>query len=184
MDSKYKIIGIDPGKNGGVAVINMNRQVENIVAMPTTDLLWSTFKEIFKKEKGVKKYVFLENVHSRPTDGVVGAFTFGYHFGYIESILHHLVKLDNILRVDPRKWQNSMGYVRGKEETKYEFKKRLLLSAQLHLQGSTSSDDWLLYGDLSRDRRRTNRGDFKLTLKTCDAYLIALYGLNQIKGIK
>lgn len=112
-------IGIDPGKNGGVAVADETGRIVSIIAMPPD------IKELYDYLRQYKKFgCILEDVHSMPTDGVASAFTFGHNVGGIEAVLNIL----NIkyTKVRPSVWMKSFGFVRDKDnESKYAFKKRI-----------------------------------------------------------
>ena len=159
------IIGIDPGKNGGIVGLT-NGKINIIDKMPQqpTDL-WGYFIDvlgipIMKKEN---IYVFIEDVHSMPTDGSKSAFTFGRGLGWLDMLLAYWDL--HTERIIPRKWQLIYSLSKDKErgETKYQYKKRILEKAKT----------------LVPDHQKKN-----LTLATCDAYLIALYGYYQLKERK
>ncbi len=167
--NKTFVIGIDPGKNGGIVSLT-NGKITTIDAMPSSiEALWSHFEflgfpNMIRKES---TYVFLEQVHSMPTDGVRSAFTFGHHNGVLDTIL---VRNGCMLhRVTPAKWMDYFNLKRDIKETKYNYKKRLVEFAK-----SKSSKRFQM--SLSGEYGRAG-----ITLKTADAYLIALYGYNQIK---
>lgn len=154
------IVGIDPGKNGGIVSLT-NGKITTIDAMPSTiegiwnHFLYLGFPNMIKKEE---TYVFIEDVHSMPTDGHVGAFSFGRHMGHLDTVLSRLVH--NVVWIRPREWMQSFDLKRDKQESKYNYKKRILQLAKGKTQKTLAQ---------------------QITLKTCDAYLIALYGYNQIK---
>lgn len=133
MNDTY-VIGIDPGKNGGIAVM-ANGQLKDIYEMPSTVReLYHLLTNIFKlKSKGDKLYVYVENVHARPTDGRSSAFTFGYNVGVLDSCIGiaSIRRSIELFRISPQTWTGSMGIIRDKKnkETKYQFKKRLLAYA-------------------------------------------------------
>ena len=160
------IIGIDPGRNGGIVGLT-NGRINIIDKMPQQPAdLWGYFINVLgipmmEKEK---IYVFIEDVHSMPTDGSKSAFTFGRGLGWLDMLLSHWDL--HTTRIIPRKWQLYYGLSRGKEgdatgkETRHNYKKRILKEAKV----------------LAPDRHGEN-----LTLATCDAYLIALYGYHLLK---
>ncbi len=162
------IIGIDPGRNGGIVGLT-NGKINIIDKMPqqTTDL-WGYFIDglgipmIHEWDRKENVHVFIENIHSMPTDGVKSAFSFGYHLGQLDMCL---ARWDlHTERIVPRVWQEWFGLSRRKSETepesKYQYKKRILEKAK---------------SLVPRDKEK------ELDLTTCDAYLIALYGFNQLK---
>jgi len=167
------VIGIDPGKNGGIVALSghgNNPKVIDIMPMPSTisgiwdHFVYLGFPNMIKKEE---TYVYIEKVHSMPTDGRRAAYTFGYHNGVLDTILTRLCS--NINRIFPREWMGYFSLQKTPEESKYDFKKRILLYAKTHTDKS---------GVNERNNKLLHRK--VLTLKTCDAYLIGLYGYNRL----
>ena len=159
---KQFVIGIDPGRNGGIVGLT-NGNINTISKMPLTPSdIWGYFANdlgipLMDKEK---INVFIEDVHSMPTDGVRSAFSFGKHLGWLDMLLAYY-RLD-IKRVVPHSWQKFYELKRdkGNSESKYNYKKRIKEKAIELVTNSHEKD---------------------ITLATCDAYLIALYGFNQLK---
>ncbi len=118
------IIGIDPGKNGGIAVWRHNHKAEAI-KMPG-DLM--ELREWFDYMKSIcRPLVFVEKVQLRPddiTDNPGKAFR-------VQKMLSEFEKLKTIIAmcevpfvlVHPQKWQNELK-LRVKGEEKPERKKR------------------------------------------------------------
>ena len=154
------IIGIDPGRKGGIVGLT-NGKINTISKMPYNFL---DMKAYFTDDLGIpimdkeKVYVFIENVHSRPTDGVRAAFTFGHHVGTLDSILDLFGT--HINRVNPTEWMGHFELKKSKEETKYFWKKRIMEYAKTKV---------------------TREQAPQITLDTADAFLIALYGYHKIK---
>lgn len=145
------IIGIDPGINGGIVAINTKGKIVSIDNMPKSNSeLISLIKAIGPRENEF----FIEKVHAMPTDGAVSAFTFGKHIGGWEMLFTFLGITPKL--VTPQQWQTFFGLSRDIDEVKYAYKKRLLVTA----------------------KKKANKKN-QITLKTCDAFLIALYGLKQ-----
>jgi len=108
------IIGIDPGKNGGIAWITNGKPC--VEKMPeTVQDVWELIRDIIhsgepadrlsKVRGGMKAYI--EQVHSSPQMGVVSAFTFGNGFGHIEMALTAAgIPFE---RIRPAAWQKAMG---------------------------------------------------------------------------
>lgn len=118
-----KILGIDPGQNGGIAVIVDGALIE-CVAMPETE---HDINEIFERNADAK-VAFLEQVHSMPKQGVASTFTFGKNYGFLRGLLvaNKIVFLD----ITPHVWQKAFGIVAKKDETKTMHKNRLKGYAQ------------------------------------------------------
>ncbi len=97
------IIGVDAGKNGGIAWITNGRAC--VEKMPDTlQDLWELFRDI-ASEGNCRAY--LEQVHSSPQMGVKSAFTFGNGFGHLEMALTAAgIPFE---RVRPQVWQKAMG---------------------------------------------------------------------------
>ena len=148
------IIGIDPGKNGGISFISDDGLV--IKHSPMLDTETSTFEvlEVMSQyNRGTTVKAYLEQVHSMPHQGVASTFTFGKHYGFIRGCLTALrIPYEE---VSPQKWQAYLGILKRDikgGETKPEHKTKLLMKAQQ------------LFPHL------------KINLKTCDAVLISEYG--------
>lgn len=150
-------LGIDPGKNGGIVGLT-NGHINLIDKMPQTpDDMWGYFKNsglhLILRSLEVKSNVYIEDVHSMPTDGVRSAFTFGRGVGLLDGVLSFYPV--DIIRVTPSVWMDFYKIKRDKVESRYNFKKRLVEEAK---RLAPVSD---------RD---------KINLQTADAFLIARYG--------
>ncbi|UKK52680.1 hypothetical protein [Prevotella sp. E2-28] len=144
------VMGIDPGVNGGIAIVNMDsHEVVDVAAMPDT---LTDISEFIEKYKDVTA-AYVEKVHSMPKQGVASTFTFGMFYGYVLMgvTAHKIRKID----VMPAKWQAEMGVKSKKGEDKTSHKNRLKSLAQ-HLFPKT-----------------------KVTLKNADALLLAEYGCKE-----
>ncbi len=96
------IIGIDPGKSGGIAW-NRGGKVA-VEKMPETD---TDLLELLRGISGEGECrAVLERVHSMPGQGVASSFTFGQGFGALRMALLALdIPFD---MVTPQTWQKSM----------------------------------------------------------------------------
>lgn len=103
-----KFIGIDPGMNGALVVLNGN--------------MVATFP--FKKldEKGISNIfdiflppepctAVLENVHSMPGQGVASSFKFGGSFGFLKGCLHS--RSIPFELISPQRWQRDLECLTG-----------------------------------------------------------------------
>lgn len=95
------IIGIDPGKSGGVAVIHNG----DITAMPLSKLTdQDVWRFLAEREPST---VILEKVHSSPQMGVKSAFTFGESYGSLRMAV--IAAGLRLVMVSPAKWQREIG---------------------------------------------------------------------------
>lgn len=101
-------IGIDPGKNGGIAWISDGKPC--VEKMPDTLAdLWDLIVDIGLNANtgGTGIHAYIEQVSSSPGMGVVSAFTFGNGFGHLEMALTAAgIPFE---RVRPQAWQKAMG---------------------------------------------------------------------------
>ena len=144
-----KAIGIDPGKGGGVAVISS--ETVHIYNCPRTVSDMATLIAMCLNDVSASEAkVFIEKVWSFPTDGRAGSFTFGENYGQWQGILasHELEPV----YVTPKKWQSHFEIKKG---LKKDIRKRILKQ-------------------MAKDRCPSTK---KITLKTADALLIAIYGV-------
>ena len=103
-------LGIDPGKSGGWALLD-----ERGVVVGSASLAVDAPRELFDAFLAIVDHAttdgqaltaLLERVHSLPSQGHVGAFTFGKNVGHCEMALAAAGISYN--HVSPIKWQNTM----------------------------------------------------------------------------
>ena len=141
-----KIIGIDPGVNGGFAVLDEEGKVVECIPMPETD---HDINDFFIRHEDAD-CAYLEQVHSMSGQGVASTFKFGMGYGFLRAMLtaHKIRWID----ITPNKWQSALGIKAIKDESKTSHKNRLKGMAQQLFPKQ------------------------KITLKTADALLLAYYG--------
>jgi crossover junction endodeoxyribonuclease RuvC len=109
-------LGIDPGKNGALAIIYEDDTHREFVFDEDT-FLYELMALSGKKVKCV-----LESVHSMPGDSKRGAFSFGENFGYIKGLLKAF-RISYEL-VPPQKWKKEFS-VTSDKNTSIEVAQRL-----------------------------------------------------------
>lgn len=102
------VIGIDPGKNGGIAFIDTEKADERdgveSYKMPETEKdLW-TLLNGYDLNRCI---AFIEKVHSSPQMGVTSAFTFGRGYGTLLGLL--TASYVPFEEISPQKWQKALG---------------------------------------------------------------------------
>lgn len=114
-------IGIDPGKNGGIAVISDNG---DIISLHTFSE--ETIVEVLHNHKDCK--CILEKVNAMPGQGVVSMFNFGMNFGFIQGVL----KSNEIPfeLIPPQKWKKEFSVTKDKN-TSIDVAKRLFPNVNL-----------------------------------------------------
>jgi len=146
-------IGIDPGKNGGIAWIQDGKPC--VEKMPDTlQDLWELFREITYEISVIDDaiipqhfHAYLEQVSSSPQMGVVSAFTFGRGYGNLEMALTAAgIPFE---RVRPQVWQKAMGCMSKGDK------------------------------NVTKARAQELFPSLKITHSTADALLIASYGTKQ-----
>ena len=148
-----KIIGIDPGLAGGIAVMDESHRVIEVVNMPDTPM---DILDFLRKYEPSECVAYLEDVGKGiPGQSSSATAKFARHNGHLEMAL--LALNIRTFKVTPQKWQKMYQLGRSGDYGKAEWKNRLKAKAQE------------LFPDLGK----------KVTLKTADALLIALYGLRQ-----
>lgn len=155
------VIGIDPGKKGGIAAVGDDGSVLDVVQMPDTaqDMLL-TLRELVCscRRDGGDAVCYVEKVGGIPGQGASAAFNFGRGCGHLEMCL--LALEVRTVYVTPQRWQKSYGVgsssiTKSTAAEKRAHKNALKAVAQR------------LYPSLGR----------RVTLQTCDALLIADYGV-------
>ena len=119
-----KIIGIDPGLSGAIAILD-NNKVLNIFDIPVMSegkknkrqlnsaLLVNLLKENINKEEEVA--VVVEQVNAMPGQGVTSMFNFGQTFGAIKGVCAALEL--PIFFVRPSKWKKYFDLINSSKDS-------------------------------------------------------------------
>ena len=120
-----RIIGIDPGLSGAVAVLTGSDSLR-ILDMPTVtverngkskrQVSASELAAIFANFNSNDTHVFVEKVSAMAGQGVTSVFSFGRSFGMIEGILAAF-KLP-VTYVAPATWVKAVGRGQGKDASR------------------------------------------------------------------
>jgi hypothetical protein len=151
------IIGIDPGKGGGIAFYDSREHTASVLAMPDTDGDVVEYLTSLKaRSNSDHLFCYIEKVGGyiagNATPGSA-MFNFGENTGFIRGVVMTLGI--PVTLVPPQTWQKDFHGIRGIE--KAERKRKLKEIAQR------------LYPNVSG-----------ITLKTADALLILHYGIHQV----
>ena len=102
---KYKYIGIDPGKSGGIACIDED---ENIIAYKCPDSsedMALLFEVIIGDTPPDNIRLVMERVWARPTNAVRAAFSYGTNYGqWLGIAASHEVKMNTAIPSDWIRW--------------------------------------------------------------------------------
>lgn len=156
-----KIIGIDVGKTGAVAVIE-NNTIVNVIDTP----LIGKYYDERKMAKIIKEYpsvpVWIEKATAMPKQGVCSMFTFGKGFGIWLGILASLDM--SYSEVSPITWKKELCRDMPKEKgVSIIIAKRLFVNANdwLTLKKHHGRADAILIAEYGRRtmKRQTRRGE-------------------------
>ena len=98
-------IGIDPGKNGGLAILSG----ENV---QTFRYDRDTYRCVLSDMRGEKAVCCLEHVSAMPGQGVTSMFHFGEGFGWLQGILEAYEIPYELVR--PQKWKKEFSVTADK----------------------------------------------------------------------
>lgn len=149
-----KIIAIDPGKNGGIAIysVDVGRVIE-VVKMPETPQELLRFLRIYS----FNSICYLEKVQGLPGMSGSAMFNFGRGFGHLEMAL--LACKIPAVSVTPQKWQKAL---------------------QLGNKGNKSTTEWKNKLKAKSEQLFPYVG--RITLAVSDALLILQYSIIQEKS--
>jgi len=147
------VIGIDPGKSGGITIINREKIID-MQKCPQTIKGMSKILEPYKLswDYNVKIVAYLEQVHAFPTDARSSAFKFGVNYGIWQGLLGAF-DIETKL-VAPQVWMKSLGLPKDKQKRKQKIKE----AAQSVI-----------------DKQKILKNK-RVTLHTSDSVLLAMYG--------
>lgn len=114
-------IGIDPGKNGGIAII-WSSHIRSVVYSDNELIM------LCEEFKDMDVICYLENVHAMPKQGVSSTFNFGLNFGFIQGVLKAYAIPYEL--VTPQKWKKEFSCTSDKN-TSIEVCKRLFPNVSL-----------------------------------------------------
>lgn len=96
------IIGIDPGKGGGIACLSTESYAPQVLSLKD-----KTEHEIAVwLESVAPNFAIIERVHSTPQMGVTSAFSFGQTYGFLRGLMAGRISFDE---VTPQRWQKALG---------------------------------------------------------------------------
>lgn len=120
-----KIIAIDPGQKGGIAVYSCDaKEVISLVKMPESP------QDLYNhlKKYSTNSRCYLERVGGIPGMGGSAMFNFGKGFGHLEMCLVVLKIPTN--EVTPQKWQKNLQLGHKGDKSTNEWKTKLKVRAQ------------------------------------------------------
>lgn len=137
-------IGIDPGKNGGIAVINDKfPKPVNITVYKYSDDDLIDVVDVCTKGSSIAVHrdeeikCVLEKVNAMPGQGVVSMFNFGQNFGFIQGVLKAYEIPFEL--VSPQKWKKEFS-VTSDKNTSIEVAKRLFPGVNLKVTDRCKKD--------------------------------------------
>lgn len=117
-----RILGIDPGLSGGVALVNFDQERQNIVTgflMPTQEVVAPKGKkrrsvDVYhlsrlidaQQQEDIIHAAVIERVGAMPGQGVASTFNFGRAFGSVEGVV--AANFIPIVYAAPAKWKKEM----------------------------------------------------------------------------
>ncbi len=139
------IIGIDPGKNGGIAFFFEDGPLGCPMPETLADLSDLIRCGLFKRNPA---FAYIEKVHSSPQMGVKSAFTFGQGYGALLAVLTCLqVPFE---QVTPQRWQKALSCLSKGDKN---VTKRRAQELFPHLKITHSTADALLIAEYGRRSR-------------------------------
>ena len=143
-------IGIDPGKNGAMAVLKEDRTFRIVPYGPQSYADELEFSE-------ADCIVCLEHVGAMPGQGVNSMFHFGENFGFIQGLLTAFGIPYELVR--PQKWKKEFS-ITGDKNSSIQVCKRLFPTANLRKEGGRKDNDGMTEALLMAEyaRRRLSRG--------------------------
>ena len=132
-------IGIDPGKNGALALIYSETIDPPVVIHFSEEACRSILLHAhgIKMARGEEVKCCLEHVTAMPGQGVVSMFNFGQNFGYIRGVLEAFLIPYELVR--PQKWKKEFGI--SNKNSSVECCKRLFPDVSLRRTENCRKDD-------------------------------------------
>lgn len=159
-------IGIDPGIEGGIALIGSD--IEYQAYKYTSQKLIEVVRALAEQHLEVQAWV--EQVHSMPAQGVASTFTFGKGFGQILGILEALNVPTNL--VPAGQWKGAIGVTHDKQtsirKAQFLFPEVSLLATKRSRKPSDGMAEALLIAEYGR--RQFTEAKYGMSDKKKDKY--------------
>jgi Holliday junction resolvasome RuvABC endonuclease subunit len=107
-----RIIGVDPGVGGGIALM-VDGVIEGVIDMPVGDDEVSGVLLSAHIELAEPNVVVIEKVHSMPKQGVASSFNFGKSYGTVIGLVSALRY--PLVKMTPQEWKRANGLI-GKDK--------------------------------------------------------------------
>lgn len=109
MDETMLFLGIDPGANGALAVLDYQSVIVDVCLFAkATERDRCEFLDSLQERMGtVPMRAMLEQVSAMPKQGVVSTFKFGESFGFLRGMLSAMQIPFELVR--PQRWQKDLG---------------------------------------------------------------------------
>lgn len=156
MNKKHIAIGIDPGKDGAMAILGYNPAPVVIPFNVESYVTWLRCIESATTDTDCDALVVVEHVGAMPGQGVTSCFSFGQNFGMILGMLSALRIPYELVR--PAKWKREFSCTKDKN-TSIEVAKRLFPNVPLkRTERCTTDHDGMAEALLMAEyaRRRAN----------------------------
>ena len=149
-NSRFKYIGIDPGKSGGVTIIH-GKKIKTYKCPQRTEDMAILFSLLIGDTSSYDVKLLMERVWARPNNAVRSAFAYGVNYGqWMGIIACHEVPLQTCL---PNQW---ISYYDCDKKLEYQERKR-----------------WL------KEKAKSLYPNLNITLTTADSVLIADYAMKE-----
>lgn len=153
-------LGIDPGLEGAIAVLNADGSFMEVRDLPTVvagkgkrDYDIPALHRALGELSMVGSRVIIERVHAMPKQGVTSMFNFGRGLGILEALLvAHKLSYSWAI---PNQWKKVMGFgpLDGKEAARLKAQ-QLYPTAELHLKKHVGRADALLIAEYGRTKHQ------------------------------
>jgi crossover junction endodeoxyribonuclease RuvC len=125
--SRTLYVGIDPGKTGGLAVID-GADVVECIEMPVTPIGQIDSKKLFTilknfQESSFDIFCMLEKSQSMPKQGVKSTFSYGVSYGELLAVLK--ISETPFQEVAPMTWKKAFGLIKKTKADSCDVAKKL-----------------------------------------------------------
>ena len=131
-------VGVDPGKNGGYAIIAESETGQAVFAYPWDDAFFAMEMSLLMERKREGIIAAVEKVGAMPGQGVTSMFNFGKSAGFIEGVLTALGIPYQL--VMPKRWKAEFTLCGKDKQASIETCKRLFPDVSLRASDRCRKD--------------------------------------------
>lgn len=114
------VVGVDPGRSGGICVLGKGDIVAFQMPMMEDEEKLIDIQKVssYVAMAGADVAVYIEKCHAMPHQGVTSMFSFGMGYGMLLGLFHYVVGALSVHQIPPQRWKTRLLRLGGDQKQK------------------------------------------------------------------